>query len=608
MNNFLKIFAVLLCAVSFTIISCSETDELSLDEIESSSQKYDSELIAKTVTKPWQGNEYADGTVGGTWNDTILSDPKTFNQVIAERDGESNGIISQTLEYLFDYDPYKREWKAQACNYEIITDEAKDTLTVRCTIRDNFFWSYYNSDEKIPVTSDDFVYWYNEIAGDPDFGSSGYGQQWVTLANGEDAHVDCNKIDDKTFEFVFPRIVADPLLATNMSLCPSFIYKPAKEKGGVEGVKNLFSIAEDPTTIPSCGKFFITEYIPARRIVFTRNPNYWDKDSKGNSIPYYEKVIYQIVGDQNTDYLLFKQGQTEAYRPRPEEYDEVINNQKEDYTVFNADGSMGSSMWSFNQNPVNKDQPFYNWFTKKEFRQAMSCLFNRDRIATQTYRGLAEPTYWFFPSSNPYYNPDITLKYKFNTAQAEELLVKAGFVKKEGAYYDWDGNKVEFDLTIPATNTVLNDIGQIVADECGKAGIKVNIRQIDFQKIVEMLTATFDWQTVFIGLGTNSFPSQGSNVWPSAGNLHLWYPMQETPATEWEARIDHLYNEGCYTNDHDKAKVIWDEYQELLLEQCPIIYLMRPVSFFAIRNRWDLSNVYYDNRVGAETSHIYLKQ
>ena len=161
---------------------------------------------------------------------------------------------------------------------------------------------------------------------------------------------------------------------------------------------------------------------------------------------------------------------------------------------------------------------------------------------------------------------------------------------------------------ISSGGTTANDMAQIVADECGKVGITINVRQIDFQKLVEMLTATYDWQSVFIGLGSNLFPSQGSNVWPSYGNLHLWYPLQEEPETEWEARVDYLYNEGCYTIDHDKAKEIWDEYQSIILEQCPVIYLMRSKTFFAIRNKWDLTNVYYDNKNGALLEHVYLKE
>jgi peptide/nickel transport system substrate-binding protein len=107
--------------------------------------------------------------------------------------------------------------------------------------------------------------------------------------------------------------------------------------------------------------------------------------------------------------------------------------------------------------------------------------------------------------------------------------------------------------------------------------------------------------------GSNIFPTQGSNVWPSDGNLHLWYPSQESPATEWEARIDYLYNEGAYTIDREKAQGIWDEYQRIILEQCPVIHLMRPRSFTALRDRWDFSNVYYDNLNGFETTHMFLK-
>jgi peptide/nickel transport system substrate-binding protein len=415
-----------------------------------------------------------------------------------------------------------------------------------------------------------------------------------------------------------------------MDFGPSHIYEPAKQQGGVDGVLDLFSIASDPKLIPSMGEWFLVDYIISQRLVFKRNPDFWQKDSAGLSIPFMEESIVQVLPDQNTEYLVFKEGRLDSYRSRPEDLNELVNGSnvepvsnaggirgffnklfrkhKEGYTVFNAEGTIGASLWSFNQNPKNADTPQYEWFTIKEFRQAMSCLLSRDRLNAQVYRGLAEPKLDFFPPPNPYYNPDIVLEYQYNPQQAQALLASVGFtLDSQGQLWDKKNRRVEFDLSFPADVSVHSDVASIIADELSKVGIKVNLRATDFQKLVEQLSFSYDWQSLMIGLGTNFFPTQGSNVWPSDGNLHLWHPLQEKPATEWEARIDYLYNEGSYTINKEKAKIIWDEYQRLILEQCPVIYLMRSRSFWAIQNRWDFSNVYYDNLSGAKTTHVFIK-
>ena len=596
------------CALAF--VSCGQkTPEMTLEEIEDYRAHAGQHLLERTVYKPYTGQEFIPGKEGGIWNDSILADPKTFNHLIAERDGSSSALVEMTTEWLVDYDPIKKEWIPKAAFFEVETDEEKGTLTVHYTLRDEMVWSWYGKKETASVTSDDIVYWYNEIEGDEVFQSSGYGGQFLELENGEQGHIECVKVDDRKFDFVFPRIVAEPLLTTNCSIKPSFIYKKAKEEKGADGVKDLFNASGDPKEIPSCGKWQFAEYKPAQRIVYRRNPNYWEKDSNGKTISYQETMICQIVGDQNTSYLLFKQGKLESYGPRPEEVDEVVNSQKNGYTVYRADGSFSSPFWSFNQNPKNKDSQYYKWFCRKEFRQAMSCLLNRERIIQQTYRGLGDPCYSFFAKPNAFYDEKINLKYRYNVEQAKELLAKAGIKPDaKGVMRDWDNVPVEFDLTINASSSTTSDIAQIIADECSLVGIKVNVRQTDFQKIVEMLTSTYDWQSLIISLsGGSIFPSQGSNVWVSYGNLHLWYPLQPKPATEWEARVDWLYNNASYTIDKVQAKKYWDEYQEIYLEQCPIIYLVSPRSFYAIQNKWNQENFYYDNMYGARTEYVFAQ-
>ena len=595
------------------LLSCYKIEEYSLGEWESLSVAGLDEMLGRTESKPWRGEDFVPGPPGGVWNSGITSEPKTFNLLVAERDASSNAIVGMMHGSLVDYDVVRREWKPQAAYFEIEVDEEAGTLRVIYTLREDLYWSFYGSDRKVPVTSDDVIFWYDGIQGDEAFYSSSYNSQFILLEDGEEAHVDIEKIGEKSFAFCFPRIVANPLLTTNMNFGPAFIYEKAKQEGGVQGVLDLFSIAEDPKTIPSMGQWFLTEYVPGLRLVFRRNGDYWDKDRTGYSYPYMDENIVQILPDTNTQFLVFLEGRLEGYGARPEDLDELINGRRSrrgrgDYTVFNAEGSLGASFWSFNQNPRNSGLPQYEWFTQKEFRQAMSCLLNRDRLVSQVYRGLADPKLDFFPPPNPYYNPDIQLRYTYSPQRAVELLASIGMNRDAaGVMRDAKGRAVEFDLSIPSDVTVHSDTASIVTDEASKIGIKITVRPTDFQKLVEQLTATYDWASIFIALGVNFWPTQGSNVWPSDGNLHLWHPLQEEPATEWEARVDYLYNEGSFTADHEKAQIIWDEYQRILLEECPVIYLIRQRSFYAINNRWDFVNFYYDNLNGAETSCLFLK-
>lgn len=617
------------CASFLSILlpSCQKYPEMTLSEIEAAKAAGANELVEKTVSKPYGGEEFIAGKVGGTWNDAIMGDPKSYNMLVAEKDGTTASIINPLIQYFAEYDILERKWKPYLADFEVKIDEEHDKLDVIYTLRDDVYWSFYNNaSPRVKITSDDVVFWYNEIQGDEDCGSSAYNSQFMPMDDGTSAPITIEKIDERRFVFHFPKIVAEPILSTNMSFGPAFLYKAAKDKGGAAAVKNLFTVATDPKTIPSCGPYFLVEYTPGQRLLYKRNPDFWKKDANGENHYYPEEIVTQIIGDKNTEFLLFKQGKLESFSPSPEQLEEVVKNsnntlnldgtpieakssEKSGYTVFNAAGSMNASFWSFNQHPQNKDEPFYEWFTKKEFRQAMSCLLNRERIIQQTYRGLGEPKYSFFPEANKFYDENIILQYRYSHAHARKLLEEAGFSRHDdGFLYDGKGRKVEFDISFPSGVTQYSDIAQIITDECKKEGIIVTPRPTDFQKLVDQLMSTYDWQAIMIGFGGGSlFPSQGSNVWVSDGNLHLWHPLQKTPATDWEARVDEIYHTAKCIVDYEAAKPYWDEYQEIFLEQCPIIYLIRSRSFVALQNRWDMTNFYYDNLYGAETTYLWGK-
>ena len=619
---------LILSLIAITLFfSCTRQEEFTLEELEAMGSAGLLELLELTLSKPWKGEEFLPGELQGRWRSVMKDDPKSFNHLVAEQDSSTSAVVSSMTDYLLDYDVIKRDWVPNIASAKVEINEADNTMKVIYTLRDNLYWSYFNSSNKIKITSDDVIFWYDEIEGDESFYSSGFYGQFLTMPDGKEVRVTINKIDDLSFYFDFPCIIAEPFLMTNRDFGPLHVYQPVKkefdarleraadeEKAGIlternNAIRNIFNVSVNPRTIPSMGQWFLIEYTPGQRLVFKRNPDYWKKDLNGISIPYIEERIVRIIPEENTQLLLFTRGQLESYGLRPEDINTIIYRKDKNYTVFNAEGSLSASFWTFNQNPINNHKPQYEWFTKKEFRQAMSCLLNRDRINVQVYRGLAEPKLNIFPEPNPYYNPDILNQYIFDTERAVQLLYSIGFkTDSSGNMLDDKNRLVEFDLTIRSDSSVNNDIASIIRDELSKAGIKLNIRVMDFQQQVNQLFEIFDWDSMIMGLsGSNIFPSQGSNVWVSNGNLHMWYPNQKEPATTWEARIDYLYNTGKFTIDPIRAQTIWDEFQSILMDELPMIHLMRSRSFWALNNRWDFTNVYYDNMNGAETNYIYLQ-
>lgn len=595
---------------------------MTLDEISRWREENRNSLVERTVSRPKEKSGFAPGRPGGVWRTTMMSDPKSFNIIIAETDGDTSAFIAPLYDSLIGYDVITQSWYARAASFSVSVDSDVGTMDVTYTLRDDLWWSFYGSGEKVKITSDDVVFWYDEILCAEDIGSTRYNSQFMEMDDGSFERISIEKIDDRSFVFHIPRIFSEPLLLTNMSFGPAFIYKKAKDEGGAKGVKALFNIGCDPRTIPSMGRYFIAEYIPGQRLVYERNPDYWERDSNGVSVAYPQTRVVRIVGDANTEMMMFRNGELESFVPSPEKVGGLVDGAqnafdfygnatgaRDGYTVFNSEGALSASFWSFNENPVNKDKPFYRWFCKKEFRQAMSCLLNRDRIISQTYRGLASPKLTFFSEATAFFDKDAVLDYTYDVDRARNLLASCGFsLGDDGILRDEQGVKVEFDLSIQSTGTVVSDIAQIIADECRKAGVTVNVRQVDFQSLIGQLMSKYDWQSVIIGFSGGYFPTQGSNVWLSSGNLHLWNPLQKTPATKWEARVDELFRKASCTVDKDEAFPLWSEYQRIFLEECPLIYLVRPQSFFALQNRWDMENVTFDNVHGAELSHVFIAQ
>ena len=603
------LFPLALAAAAFLLASCGQgVKQISENDLIIQKQQQKNALLKKTVYLPGSTDPYPKGRSGGTWHNTLTNDLKTFNPVLGVYDAESAQILDNLSSYLLDYDPYKKQWKPlAAASYAVTVNDAAGTMDVMFTLRNDLYWTTpADPARKVKVTSDDVVFWYNEIEGDPAMQHSGYAGQFVQMPDGTKKHIDMEKIDDLRFVMHYPRIVAMPELSSNRNFGPRYIFEPEKKAHGAQGVLNLWTINTDPRSIPSMGPYYVESNRPGVQVTLVRNPNYFKTDDYGQKIPYIERYETKIVPNKDTEKLKFQAGELDGYTLRPEDLEDMVNKDPKEYTVYNNGLALGSAFISWNQNPRNLAPKYVKWFSNTTFRQAMSCFFNRERVVDEVYRGLADPDLDFFAKANPYYDPAIKQQFTYDPQRGKQLLASIGIKPNAaGLMQDADGNVIEYSLTVPIETNLDIDIGTIYADELKKVGIKLTVKPVQFQKIVDGLMKGYDWQAIMIGVGANYFPIQGDNVWLSSGNLHLWNPLQQKPATAWEARVDDLYWQGYSERDPVKAKKIWDQYQRILLDQVPVMYIVYADSFSAYRDTW--ANIRSDSLGAPDFNYVYLK-
>jgi peptide/nickel transport system substrate-binding protein len=110
--------------------------------------------------------------------------------------------------------------------------------------------------------------------------------------------------------------------------------------------------------------------------------------------------------------------------------------------------------------------------------------------------------------------------------------------------------------------------------------------------------------------GGSSDPVGSMNIVKSDGFTHQWFPRQKNPSTDWEARLDYLMDAQIKTLDFAERKKDYDEVQEILAEQMPIIFTVTPIYYAAARA--DIGNVratplsYYRATWNAE--ELYFKK
>ncbi|MBN2218798.1 MAG: ABC transporter substrate-binding protein [Kosmotogaceae bacterium] len=525
------------------------------------------------VEETWNGKP------GGTFYYWGLGDPKTFNYDWAQ-ETSSTDPLGFTVATLLEADEggmptlpgLAKDWWF-----------SEDGLTFFVKIREGLQWS-----DGAPFTIDD-VYWtFVDVSFIPE-----------NTANGNGSYLDSNDqlpvveiVDETTISFTWTVPMVTALRQVGFR---PIMPKHVLEEVVANGTYPEFWTIADFDKLVGMGPFVITDYIEGVRIAFERNPYYWKVDGNGVKLPYFDKLNYELLADQNTSLLRFEAGELDLYGPTAEQFPRLAEMAAEKGWITGVGGpALGSQFVTFN---FNTTDPVKNaWFRNDGFRRAFVYAMDRDAIIESLYNGLGSPLYGPVSPSSGFYNPEIEqFAYKYSITRARLELKRGGFDwLADGTCVDADGNPVEFELLTNAGNVVREAISNIIVDGAAKLGIKVNFRPIDFNTVVgRLLDATYE--AVVIGLTGSVDPGTGWNVYRLDGGLHFWnYPPDYNPddhitedmyvLPDWEKRVDEIYRlQTSAVVDQDRYD-LFAEFQMIFAEYQPVVFTMAQNFLYVYKN------------------------
>jgi peptide/nickel transport system substrate-binding protein len=252
-------------------------------------------------------------------------------------------------------------------------------------------------------------------------------------------------------------------------------------------------------------------------------------------------------------------------------------------------------LW-FNMNPLNRrpikseqDGVNLSLFSRREFRQAISCALDREGIVRSVYLGLAAPQFGPISSGNSKWYDQSLKATACDPARARALLAGIGLTDSDGdgtLEYGPTRRPVVISLLTARGNTAREKTAQIIRDNLAKIGIRLEIQLLLPNELVAHLLNSLDYEAIlFAFTPTDVVPDLQTDFWYSSGKNHAWAPAQEEPQTAWEADVDQHIARLVRSLDPVERRQALFEVQRIWSRELPAIPTVAPDILVGWSNR-----------------------
>jgi len=525
------------------------------------------------------------GKQGGTLRLALAFGPLTFNPFV-DSTPDTLAVLRKLYGTLLDYDFEKQvvEDSGLATAVSLI-DDGK---TYRVTLRKCFF------SDGSPLVPDDVVFSYEQALK----AGSALSDLLKTGVGNERGEARFSIVDAQTVEIQFNDAISADAAKFVFARIP------------IVSKANFPTIAEDPTKIACSGPFVVKSFSPNKELRLAANPNYWKVDNAGTVLPYLNEVIYELGVDRKTQSERFAEGKYDIV-------DYLLPTQVKaaegQVKVHNAGGSL--RVWTLvgntrlDQTKVDRNRSKH--FLNDDFREALSRLIDRKRLASAVLDGHADPCFGLIaPGNTTWYDPNAP-RYESNVEIAKAALQSAGYTYRNGKLIDGIGLPVRFKLVVPKEPTAIA-LGQAIVQDLTSGGLDIVLDEQPMEKWWKLLT-TGIFDMILVELQPELPDPIFLQPFVTGSRPYFAEPVITNVQTDlrgydWFKKIAKDFDQALRQKTVEERRKLYYDFQRRWNEVSPVVHLISEHTIAGVRsNVLNVRLAKFDPAATWNLEELYLK-
>ncbi|MFC4712660.1 oligopeptide ABC transporter substrate-binding protein [Planococcus dechangensis] len=334
------------------------------------------------------------------------------------------------------------------------------------------------------------------------------------------------------------------------------------------------------------GPFKVDNIVPGESVEFSKFDEYWNGDVN------LDKIVLRVIDNssvvgalQNNDIDMISLQPVSGPEVEPLENVEITT--YPGLTYYYVGFKLGK--FDNESQTITEELPKYQ---SKELRQAMMYALNRQEWVDAFFFGYADVVNKPVPTSHWNAADDSDLiQYEYDPEKSMEMLDAAGYVdtNDDGFREDPEGEEFVVKFSHYATgNPTFESRAQAIAQYFEEVGLRTEVEMVEvnlYYDMVEKDDASIE--TFFGGWGTGTDPDPTA-TWKSD---QIWnYPRYNNP--EADQLLDDALDIEIVGTDQEKRKELYVEWQKIVNEELPMLYIAELEEIVALNNR--VGGVEYD--------------